>query len=203
MNVLKTQMLSPNQDQSMLPAVVQHAHTLQIIMSGFVDRKSYNVGSLSGPLTLFTRYGENDLKIIEESTQRPLKIVDIYRDSFNETLLILVVPKGLSVDTTFGQPKAHGVGVISHLWSVIEERHMFGDHYSYTNKLFRQGSAKIAQKLSADVSDMMVKVLNPNNNPTETVQEAADIIYHLFMLLQDQQINIEQIYEEIRSRINK
>ena len=86
------------------------------------------------------------------------------------------------------------------LYLVITKRSSGKDKNSYTSKLLRLGPNKIAQKVSEESSELIIDYLNGSKK--RTVEEASDLIYHLFVLLHSKKIKLEDIKKELKSRRN-
>ncbi len=69
---------------------------------------------------------------------------------------------------------------------------------SYTNKLLKLGSKKIAQKFAEESSELIIDYLNGSKK--RTIEEAADVIYHLLVLLKSKKIKISDIHKELSKR---
>ena len=87
---------------------------------------------------------------------------------------------------------------IDELFSVIESRVKSKDKKSYTNKLLKLGSKKIAQKFGEESTELIVDFLNGTKK--RTVEEAADVIYHLLVLLKSKKITLKEVYKELSKR---
>ena len=86
------------------------------------------------------------------------------------------------------------------LFSIIEERKRTKDKKSYTAKLLKEGEKKIAQKFGEESSELIIDYLNGSKK--RTIEEAADLIYHLFVLLYSKKINLNDIKKELTKREN-
>ena len=86
------------------------------------------------------------------------------------------------------------------LFSTIEKRKKSTDKKSYTLKLLKEGEKKIAQKFGEESSELIIDYLKGSKN--RTVEEAVDVIYHLFVLLSAKKITFTAIEKEINKRKN-
>ena len=87
---------------------------------------------------------------------------------------------------------------IEDLYKVIEERVKNKKKNSYTNKLLNQGSKKIAQKFGEESSELIIDYLKGSKK--RTIEEAADVIYHLLVLLKSKKINLKEVNKELSKR---
>ena len=87
---------------------------------------------------------------------------------------------------------------IEELFNVIENRVKNKNKNSYTNKLLKLGSNKIAQKFGEESTELIVDYLNGSKK--RTIEEAADVIYHLLVLLKSKKITLNEIKKELKRR---
>ena len=87
---------------------------------------------------------------------------------------------------------------IEELFKVIENRVKNKNKNSYTNKLLKLGSNKIAQKFGEESTELIVDYLNGSKK--RTIEEAADVIYHLLVLLKSKKITLNEINKELKRR---
>ena len=81
---------------------------------------------------------------------------------------------------------------------MIENRVKTKKKHSYTNKLLKLGPKKIAQKLGEETTELIIDYLNGSKK--RTIEEAADVIYHLLVLLKSKKISILEINKELSKR---
>ena len=87
---------------------------------------------------------------------------------------------------------------IDDLFKIIEERVKSKKKNSYTNKLLKLGSKKIAQKFGEESIELIVDYLSGTKK--RTIEEAADVIYHLLILLKSKNISMNDIAIELKKR---
>ncbi len=88
---------------------------------------------------------------------------------------------------------------IENLFKIIDDRSKLGNKSSsYTKKLLKQGSKKIAQKFGEEANELIIDYLKGSKK--RTIEEASDVIYHLFVLLKSKRINLNDIKKELSKR---
>ena len=87
---------------------------------------------------------------------------------------------------------------IEDLYKIIEERSKNKNKNSYTNKLLKLGSSKIAQKFEEETTELIIDFLKGSKK--RTIEEAVDVIYHLFVLLKSKKISLSEINKELAKR---
>ncbi len=86
------------------------------------------------------------------------------------------------------------------LFSIIEERKKSKLKKSYTLSLFKEGEKKIAQKFGEESAELIIDYLKGTKK--RTIEEASDVIYHLFVLLSSKKITYSEITKELSKRKN-
>ena len=86
------------------------------------------------------------------------------------------------------------------LFSIIEDRKKSKSKKSYTLSLFKEGEKKIAQKFGEESAELIIDYLKGTKK--RTIEEASDLIYHLFVLLYSKKINLNDIKKELKNRQN-
>ena len=87
---------------------------------------------------------------------------------------------------------------IEQLYKTIELRIKNKSKKSYTNQLMKLGPKKIAQKFGEETTELMIDYLKGSKK--RTIEEAADVIYHLLVLLKSKKITLNDIYKELENR---
>ena len=87
---------------------------------------------------------------------------------------------------------------IEELYHLIETRVKNKTKNSYTNKLLKLGSKKIAQKFGEEANELIVDYLRGSKK--RTIEEAADVIYHFLVLLKSKKITLDEISKELSKR---
>ena len=86
------------------------------------------------------------------------------------------------------------------LFKTIESKKTLKDNKSYTTKLLKEGEKKIAQKFGEESAELIIDYLKGTKK--RTIEEATDVIYHLFVLLSSKKINYSDIKKELDKRKN-
>ena len=89
---------------------------------------------------------------------------------------------------------------LQELFNTIQKKDKSKEKKSYTKELLKSGKNKIAQKVSEESSELIIDYLNGSKK--RTIEEASDLIYHLFVLLHSKNIKLEDIKKELKSRHN-
>ncbi|NIA31648.1 MAG: bifunctional phosphoribosyl-AMP cyclohydrolase/phosphoribosyl-ATP diphosphatase HisIE [Actinobacteria bacterium] len=181
----------------LVPAIVQDVGTLEILMLGFMNQEALEKTLEDGKVTFFSR-SKNRLWQKGETSGNFLKIVEIKADCDNDSLLILAKPAGPTCHT--GNKSCFGKSQFSllQLFQLIKERKKAMPEDSYTSSLFRGGLEKIIEKIEEE-SEEVVRAAK-SEGKQRLIEESCDLIYHLFVLLNNEDISISDIEQELNKR---
>lgn len=178
----------------LIPAVIQDNSTLQVLMVGFMNKEALLKTENEKIVTFFSR-SKNRLWTKGETSGNFLHVVSISADCDNDTLLIKVNPDGPTCHTgstsCFGEETAKGF--IYRLEQVINDRIDNNTEGSYTNKIYRQGINKTAQKVGEEAVELIIEA--KDDNMDLFVNEAADLLYHLLILFKSKGIKFSDVEE--------
>lgn len=185
---------------SLIPAVVQDASTGVVLMVGFMNAEAFAATRESGRVTFFSR-SRRRLWTKGETSGNFLEVEEILGDCDNDTLLIKARPAGpvchTGAETCFGERNAPN-DVLSGLERVVLERKANPSDDSYTSRLFARGLNKIAQKVGEEAVELVIEA--KDDDPERFRNEAADLLYHLTVLLAAKDISFEEVYEVLKER---
>ncbi|MBD1396065.1 bifunctional phosphoribosyl-AMP cyclohydrolase/phosphoribosyl-ATP diphosphatase HisIE [Pontibacter sp. JH31] len=192
----------------LVPAVIQDAQTSQVLMLGYMNEEAYRKTVAEGMVTFFSR-SKNRLWTKGETSGNTLEVVSIAEDCDNDSLLIKVNPNGPTCHTgdisCFGEDPAlkrlAAIQFIARLEEVIQERKAKPEETSYTNFLFDKGINKIAQKVGEEAVETVIDAVA---GKTDTMKgEAADLLYHLLVLLAATGLELADVVAVLQERHKK
>lgn len=178
-------------NSGLVPAIVQDAATLQVLMLGYMDAAALKQTRRTKKVTFFSR-SKQRLWVKGESSKNFLHLVDVKVDCDNDTLLITARPDGPTchrgTPSCFGDGGASGVGFLAQLERTINARLKSGDKSSYTVRLAKEGVARVAQKVGEEGVETALAALSAGDK--EFAGEAADLLYHLIVLLRVKKLSL-------------
>jgi phosphoribosyl-ATP pyrophosphohydrolase/phosphoribosyl-AMP cyclohydrolase len=183
----------------LVPVVIQDNNTLQVLMVGYMNEEALEKTKKEGKVTFFSR-SKNRLWTKGETSGNWLFVKDISADCDNDSLLIMVDPAGPVCHTgtisCFGDntPK----GFLYKLEQIINQRINDDALDSYTNKLYKKGINKVAQKVGEEAVELVIEAKDENIDLFKN--EAADLLYHVLILLKAKDINLQDIEEVLQIR---
>jgi len=187
----------------LVPVIVQHANTLQVLMLGYMNEEALEKTKSEGRVTFFSR-SKDRLWTKGETSGNHLIVDEIREDCDNDSLLIKAIPLGPTCHTgkisCFDGETATSKGFLYKLEKVIEQRITDKSERSYTAQLFSKGINKVAQKVGEEAVELVIESMD--NNLDLFKNEAADLLYHFLILLKTKDLRLEDI-EEILSERHK
>jgi phosphoribosyl-ATP pyrophosphohydrolase/phosphoribosyl-AMP cyclohydrolase len=188
----------------LLPAIVQHAVTGAVLMLGYMNPDALQA-TLQRRRVVFWSRSKQRLWEKGESSGHHLELASIATDCDRDTLLVTARPAGpvchLGTLTCFGdapRSSAARIAFLATLEDIIAERVANGSAASYTAKLFAAGPQRMAQKVGEEGLEVaLAAVCEPDE---KLVSEAADLLYHLEVLLKSRGIELAAVVHELELR---
>ncbi len=185
----------------LVPAIVQDAATLQVLMLGYMDDTALKKTRRTKKVTFFSRRKQR-LWTKGESSKNFLHLVDVKIDCDNDTLLITARPDGPTchrgTTSCFGNAGATSVGFLARLERTIVDRLKSGDKKSYTVRLAKEGVTRVAQKVGEEGVETALAALRGDQKMF--AGEAADLLYHLLVLLHVKKLSLGDVIAVLEKR---
>jgi len=187
--------------EGLVTAVVQNATTQQVLMVGWMTREAVEHTFSSGRVTFWSR-SRNALWTKGETSGNYLQLESIYLDCDNDTLLVMAHPQGPTChtgsETCFQQPEPEP-HFLNYLEGVIASRLAAADpQSSYTARLAAEGLPRVAQKVGEEGVEVAIAALAQTDE--QLTGEAADLLYHLLVLLKLRNLSLEQVLQVLQQR---
>jgi phosphoribosyl-ATP pyrophosphohydrolase/phosphoribosyl-AMP cyclohydrolase len=194
-----------NKSGGLLPAIVQDAESGAVLMLAYMNREALAATQSSGRITFWSRRRQR-LWTKGESSGHFLELRDMAADCDADALLILAKPHGpvchLGTPTCFGeappQALAGRIAFLATLEGVIAERLATQPEDSYTAKLMAEGTRRVAQKVGEEGLELALAGVAQSDD--EVVGEAADLLYHLMLLLKARHLSLPRVVAELEAR---
>jgi len=175
----------------LVPAIIQDADTQQVLMLGYMNAEALAQTLATKRVTFFSR-SKNRLWVKGESSGHFLDLVDVTADCDQDALLVRVRPNGptchRNTTSCFGDGGATGVGFLAELERVVAARLAAGDEKSYTVRLVREGVTRVAQKIGEEGVETALAAVTASD--ADFSGEAADLLYHLIVLLRAKNLSL-------------
>lgn len=188
-----------NKGDGLVPVIIQDDRTLQVLMLGYMNEEAFQKTQNDGKVTFYSR-SKNRLWTKGEESGNFLYVKDIKVDCDQDTILIKAVPENVVCHTgsfsCFGEKEDKGF--LYELQQIISDRIDSDDQDSYTNQLYKRGINKVAQKVGEEAVEVVIEA--KDNNAHLFKNEAADLLYHLLILLKAKGFTLEDIEEVLKGR---
>ncbi len=193
----------------LIPAIVQHAHSGEVLMLGYMNAEALQLTLSSGAVTFWSRSREA-LWRKGETSGNTLRLVAIRRDCDGDALLVLAEPTGPTCHTgerscfhadlqdapaTASTPP---VAILGRLSALIHARQEASADDSYTARLLSGGVDRIGKKIGEEAAEVIIAAKNASH--AELAYEMADLFYHSLVLLEAQNLPPTAVWEELERR---
>lgn len=197
-------------DKGLVPAIVQDAASKEVLTLAYMNQESLKK-SIETRETWFYSRSRQELWHKGETSGNTQKIQDIRYDCDQDALLVLVTPEGpachkgtytcfsSSLDNQEGAVnETDSVAILSELERIIAQREVERPEGAYTTYLFEKGVDKILKKVGEESAEVIIAAKNRDRE--ELTNEAADLLYHLFVLLREQKVSFSEVTDILKDR---
>ncbi|HAS63173.1 MAG TPA: bifunctional phosphoribosyl-AMP cyclohydrolase/phosphoribosyl-ATP diphosphatase [Vibrio sp.] len=187
----------------LLPVIVQDFLSSQVLMMGYMNQDALVKTGETGHVTFFSRTKQR-LWTKGETSGNVLNLVNAALDCDNDTLLVKVTPVGptchTGTTTCWDADKQEESQLVwlHQLEQLLAARKDADPDSSYTASLYARGTKRISQKVGEE--GVEVALAATSGDKAELVCESADLIYHLFVLLQDQGLSFNDVINKLKER---
>ncbi len=199
----------------LVPAIVQDAATGQVLMLGYFNAEAWARTQAEGRVTFFSRSRQR-LWTKGETSGHYLHVVSLHVDCDQDTVLVMAQPEGPTCHrgtTSCFEPlagaggvgtaallPAPAVGFLAELDQLIEQRRLnpAAEPGSYTVRLLEKGLARIAQKVGEEAVETIIEAMAGDR--AGLPGEAADLLYHLLVLLRASGSSLAEMLAVLRQR---
>ena len=188
-----------NKGDGLVPVIIQNVQTMQVLMLGYMNKEAFDQTIETKKVTFYSR-SKRRLWMKGESSGNTLSVIDVKMDCDQDSLLIFVNPKGPTCHTgsTSCFKEETAKRFIYELEKTINDRINSKDSKSYTNELYQKGINKIAQKVGEEAVELVIEAKDSNDELFKN--EAADLLYHLLILLKAKDQSFSSIERVLKSR---
>lgn len=196
-------------ENGLIPVVLQHAKTKEVLTLAYMNEESYNKTLETKETWLYSR-SRQELWHKGATSGNTQRVVSISADCDQDALAVAVLPNGpachTGADSCFFEPILEGgagpsVQAIAALEEVIKDRYASRTEGAYTTYLFEKGVDKIGKKIGEEATEVVIAA--KNNDAEELSMEAADLIYHLLVMLQNQHVPFDEVLKILEQRAAK
>ncbi|WP_343344775.1 bifunctional phosphoribosyl-AMP cyclohydrolase/phosphoribosyl-ATP diphosphatase HisIE [Sphingomicrobium sp. XHP0239] len=183
----------------LVPAIVQEADGGRVRMLGYMNRDALEATVQTGRVTFFSR-SKQRLWVKGETSGNTLHVRSVHADCDHDAVLVLTHPQGPTCHT--GDDSCFGIDTAPHflaqLEAVIADRAAADPDDSYTARLLAKGVKRIAQKVGEEGVEAALAATAGDQD--ELKNEAADLLYHLLVLLKASDLTLRDVTDELKRR---
>jgi phosphoribosyl-AMP cyclohydrolase / phosphoribosyl-ATP pyrophosphohydrolase len=186
------------------PAVVQDAVSGQVLMLAYMNADAVKQTQETGLVTFYSR-SRQELWVKGETSGNFLKFVSLSVDCDADALLVKANPVGPVCHTGSytcwdeEKLKVPELGFLKQLESVIHQRRTQSPETSYVARLFSKGINKIAQKVGEEAVEVVIE--SKDHNDDLFLNEAADLVFHLMVLLEAKDKGLDDVVTVLKGRV--
>ena len=193
-------------EKGLVPAIAQDAVTGEVLMLAYMNAESLRLTIESGCATYFSR-SRQELWRKGATSGHLQRVVTLSYDCDGDAILMQVMQTGPACHTgqksCFHNPVVQGemppsAAILQTVYDTVADRAVHPKEGSYTNYLLNKGAEKIAKKVGEEASETIIAAVK--RNPAEVAGEAADLLYHLMVLLYDQGVTLQDVWQELQKR---
>ena len=185
---------------ALIPAIVQDVLTGVVLMQGFMNREALEV-TLEKQLVTFYSRSKSRLWTKGETSNNVLTLVEVHTDCDKDSLLIYAKPQGptchLGSESCFAESMPE-LAFLGKLERVIAQRKNASPDSSYTASLFGKDLSRSCQKVGEEGVEVALAAMKNDNE--ELLNESADLLYHLIVLLQRQGLTLSDVVNTLKDR---
>lgn len=196
-------------DNGLVPAIVQDARTKEVLTLAYMNEESLEKTKQTGETWFYSR-SRQELWHKGATSGNTQRVVSITADCDQDALVVSVIPNGSAChtgarscfnETVVENEKVASVEAITRLEQVIKTRFVEKPEGAYTTYLFEKGVDKIGKKIGEEATEVVIAA--KNNDAEELSMEAADLIYHLMVMLENQKVPFANVLEILEQRASK
>ncbi len=196
-------------DNGLVPAIVQDARTKEVLTLAYMNEESLEKTKQTGETWFYSR-SRQELWHKGATSGNTQRVMSITADCDQDALVVSVIPNGPAChtgarscfnETVVENEKVASVEAITRLEQVIKTRFVEKPEGAYTTYLFEKGVDKIGKKIGEEATEVVIAA--KNNDAEELSMEAADLIYHLMVMLENQKVPFANVLEILEQRASK
>lgn len=189
-----------DEEQKLIPVIAQDIRNNNVLMLAYANDESLELTKKTGYMHYWSR-SRNRIWKKGESSGHVQKVFQLLYDCDRDTVLARVEQEGPACHTgtysCFSKEPIDQADIISQLWKVFQERKDNPDEKSYTCKLFKDHN-KMLKKLAEESAEVIMAVKEDDRE--QIIYETADLLYHLFVMLFEKGITMDEVLNELQVR---
>jgi phosphoribosyl-ATP pyrophosphohydrolase/phosphoribosyl-AMP cyclohydrolase len=190
-------------DNGLVPAIVQDASTRTVLMLAYMNHEALDLTIETGQVHFWSR-SRREIWHKGATSGNTMTVDSIGKDCDSDAILVSVVPAGPACHTGTAScfTDVDALTGIDALWRTISARASDLPEGSYTADLIRAGTDATARKVVEEAGEVLIAAKNHQfgGDPERVISEAADLLYHLLVLLAERGIDLSAVEDELENR---
>lgn len=187
-------------DKGLIPAVVQDASSFNVLMLGYMNNESLRLTLDTDEVTFYSR-SKQRLWTKGETSGNKLIVKSIELDCDYDTILVKAKPLGPTCHkdnySCFESETKNPIEIINILEGLVDNRKIENHEGSYINSLLQKGVKEISKKVTEEAGETAISAVT---NDGRLIDESADLLFHLIVLLKSQELSIKDVMIELSKR---
>lgn len=186
--------------EGLIPVIVQEVRNNNVLMLAYMNQEALELTKRTGYMHYWSR-SRNALWKKGETSGNLQKAVELMTDCDGDAMLARVEQAGVACHagsySCFSPQPLPAEDAATSLWRVFDERKAVPSESSYTRRLFDDRNL-LLKKLAEESSEVILAAKDKDRS--QVVYESADLLYHLMVLLYDEGITMQDVYQELERR---
>ena len=187
-------------ERGLIPAIIQDSISFNVLMLGYMNKDSLQHTLKTKEVTFFSR-SKQRLWTKGETSGNKLLLKSIEFDCDKDAILIKAEQLGptchLENYSCFKSEKRNTFSIITELEAIIEERKTESIENSYVSSLLNKGVKEIAKKITEEAGETSIAAVTSDGR---LIDESADLLFHLLVLLKNQNYSFKDVLVELNKR---
>jgi phosphoribosyl-ATP pyrophosphohydrolase/phosphoribosyl-AMP cyclohydrolase len=187
-------------DRGLIPAIIQDSISFNVLMLGYMNKDSLQHSLKTEEVTFFSR-SKQRLWTKGETSGNKLLLKSIEFDCDKDAILIKAEQLGptchLENYSCFKSETRNTFSIINELEAIIDERKTESIENSYVASLLNKGVKEIAKKVTEEAGETSIAAVT---NDGRLIDESADLLFHLLVLLKNQNYSFKDVLKELNKR---
>ena len=187
-------------DRGLIPAIIQDSISFNVLMLGYMNKDSLQHTLKTEEVTFFSR-SKQRLWTKGETSGNKLLLKSIEFDCDKDAILIKAKQLGptchLENYSCFKSETRNTFSIINELEATIDERKTESIENSYVASLLNKGVKEIAKKVTEEAGETSIAAVT---NDGRLIDESADLLFHLLVLLKNQDYSFKDVLKELNKR---
>lgn len=196
-------------EKGLVPAIVQDAASKEVLTLAYMNKESLTK-TIETKETWFYSRSREELWHKGETSGNTQTVLDLRYDCDQDAVLVLVNPEGPAChkgtyscfsDSLLSEelkPNADRFAILNTLEQIIAKREAERPEGAYTTYLFQEGVDKILKKVGEEASEVIIAAKNRDHQ--ELTWESADLLFHLMVLLREQECALDDVLQVLNER---